>query len=173
MSVYTCGLPLHNRHHHNASLYICVWIYTCLLIHLLIKNENLNNTKSCVVSRDCVAQRADFSPIRVPSSSEFPSYTLPSEHPVQQNTAPIYMCVYTRPLSILSLRIFDLINNKKMFRYSPVHSPGEQPVQLNTAPIYICVYTRSLPILSLRIIDLINNKKLFSVPPVHFPPLNK
>ena len=128
MSVYTCGLPLHNRHHHNASLYICVWIYTCLLIHLLMKNENLNNTKSCVVSRDCVAQRADFSPIRVPSSSEFPSYTLPGEQPVQLNTAPIYICVYTRLLPILSQRIFDLINNKKLFRMFTCSLPATEQV---------------------------------------------
>ena len=59
-------LPLHNRHNNTATPYICVWIYTCLLIHLLMKNENLNNTKSCVVSRDCVADKAVVPPFILP-----------------------------------------------------------------------------------------------------------
>ena len=122
------GLPLHNRHNNTATPYICVWIYTCLLIHLLMKNENLNNTKSCVVSRGCVAN-GQISPqfeFRVP---EFPSYTLPGEQPVQLNTVPIYICVYACLLLIPSLRIFDLINNIILFTCSVVHSPepGNHP----------------------------------------------
>ena len=103
---------------------------------------------------------------RVP---EFPSYTLPGEQPVQLNTAPIYICVYTRLLPILSLRIIDLINNKKLFRCSPVHSPSlnkwttEQHSYIHTriyAPLFIPFR---------RFFNLINNKKLFSCSLVHSP----
>ena len=127
-------LPLHNRHNNTATPYICVWIYTCLLIHLLMKNENLNNTKSCVVSRGCVSNR-QISPFpssshRVPSSRVPFHHALPppGEQPVQLNTAPIYICVYTRLLPILSLRIFDLINNKKLFRMFTCSLPGTEQV---------------------------------------------
>ena len=56
---------------------------------------------------------------RVSSVQAFPSF---AEQPVQLNTVPIYICVYTHSLYIPSLRIFDLINNKLLFRCSVVHS---------------------------------------------------
>ena len=51
------------------------------------------------------------------------SHLLFCEQPVQLNTVPIYICVYTHSLFIPSLSIFDLINNKLLFRCSVVHSP--------------------------------------------------
>lgn len=120
------------------------FLYTCIYTHLLTQSlskiyQSINIYKSCS-SVQLYTSCTQITPF--------------CEQPEQLNMNSIYICVYTYSLLIPSLRFFELINNKKLFRLFSCSLPGAQEAAATPFPwqlwrqvriFYIYAYITHMP----------------------------